>query len=495
MGKQTRAKFLMTMSALSLAALAGCAGGAPPDSTFQGTYQSTYALPAIGENGLFSFTVEQKGRMVGSFTDANTNTVYAIDGVVENNGRFTGSVRNGATTSTISGLLVTEAGASTTPGGNFTLNRGGTALQGSFVIGGSLSQTNSDYQGIYSGVYNIPGLTLSGLASYTVDSKGNITGSMTRGNETGLLSGVIGNTGAFTATIRFSNVVYPLAGSLVKTIDNSAQGNFTANGTQFPGSFSKSESVQAGGDSPFKGAYRGTYGVPERGESGNISFTVDPSGTIQGFFSQSNSSPVAAFTGSFQNDGTFSGTLSYPVGSPAPYNLPRPIIGKMGNAQAGNSGAWAGDFTLTIGGVNIPGNFQASIGGSEIDSIYRGSYKRSNAPEVSGFTILSGSVIGAIDDDGDLTVDKQGEFIGVLAGLHFTGRFTNDGRVVGTLGTYAITGKVARQNIVILDPADPTKRTTAGGIVGNLQLTLAGVTSALVNFTVVGGSSEGSSPR
>ena len=109
--KQTRAAFLMSLGTLSLAALAGCAGGAPPDSEFVGNYLSTYTLPAIGENGTFSFTVEQKGRMVGSFTDATTNLVYAFEGVVENKGKFTGADLTGAdlTGADLDGAILTNA--------------------------------------------------------------------------------------------------------------------------------------------------------------------------------------------------------------------------------------------------------------------------------------------------------------------------------------------------------------------------------------------------
>jgi hypothetical protein len=520
--KPTRARFLLSLGAFSLAALTGCAAGAPPDSIFTGTYLSTYTLPAIGENGTFSFSVERKGKMIGSFTDANnTNLVYAFDGVVENTGKFTGTMRNGTTTSTISGLLVVGGSGgsgggtgNTGSGGDFNITRGVNQYRGYFTIGGSLASVDSIYKGIYSAVYSVAGLQIegkdfTGLVSYSVDSKGNMIGSMTRAiqdkTDTGLLTGTVGNSGAFLASVQFSTITLPLEGTLVNTTDGSAQGNYkvTQGGVTYSGKFSKSESVQAGGDSPYQGAYRGTYALSEAntsspsssaGESGVISFTVDPSGTIQGFFSQSNNNPVATFLGSFQNDGTFSGSLTYPTGSPAPYDKPRPIVGKMGAAKGANSGTLAGDFTLTVGTKNVPGNFQATIGGSEADSIYRGAYGRSDAPEVSGFSVLNGSVPEATNDGADLTTDKQGEFIGVLAGMTFMGRFTNDGRIVGTLGSYTISGKVARQSISALDPTDSTKRVGKPGIAGTFQLTRGG-TTALAAFAVIGGSAEGATPR
>ena len=501
MGKQTRADFLVTMAALSLAALTGCAGGAPPDSEFQGTYLSTYTLPGSGENGTFSFSVEQKGKMVGSFTDANTNAVYAFDGVVENTGKFTGALKNATTSSPISGLLVvkgsgsTGGGGNTGSGGDFTLTRSGTDQRGYFTVGGSLSTVNSEYQGIYSGVYGVDdrlkvdGKSFSGLASYSVDSKGNIIGSMTRSGsaETGLLTGTIGNTGAFAASVKFAvaNVTLPLAGTLVKTGDGSAQGNFTVSsgGSLYPASFSKSASAVAGGDSPYKGAYRGTYGIPEKGENGTVSFTIDPSGSMIGFFNQALNKPVGTLVGGVENDGGFNGVITYnatevaalPVAEQALYAT-RNIQGKLGT-RVGGSGA-SGDFTMTIAGTSFAGNFEATVGGSEVNSSYRAAYTDGNhfsgpplgwafdATRVPGGKFTTSASV-------DISVDKQGSIIGSFGSHRFDGRATNDGRVVGQLlGTdnawYAIRGIISK-----VDWKSGTDKIP--GLAGNLYVTIGNV--------------------
>lgn len=493
MGMQTRAKFLMSLGAFSLAALTGCAGGAPPDSEFVGTYLSTYTLPSVGENGTFSFTVEQKGRMVGSFTDANTNQAYAFDGTVENSGKFTGSLKSGSTTSPISGILVVKGSSgsgtgNTGAGGDFSLTRSGTEHRGYFTIGGTLSTINSEYQGIYSGVYGVDdrlkveGTSLSGLASYSVDSKGNIIGSLTRGAETGLLTGVIGNTGAFSATVKFATATLPLSGTLVKTTDGSAQGNFTVSsgGTLYPASFSKSNSVVAGGDSPYKGAYRGTYGNPQDGENGTISFTIDPSGSIIGFFNQALNKPVGTFVGSVENDGGFSGSITYnasevaalPVAERALYGT-RTIQGKLG-ARVGSNGV-SGDYTMIVNGNTRPGNFEASVGGSEVDSSYRAAYTWNTAlnPGFNANLVPGGKFTTA--NNPEIAVDKQGSIIGSLGIHRFDGRVTNDGRVVGQLrgndnAWYAVRGILSK--VIWKLPNASGGTDDVPGLAGNLYVTI-----------------------
>ena len=500
---QTRAEFLMTVGAFSLAALTGCSAGAPPDSEFQGTYLSTYTLPGIGENGTFSFSVEQKGKMIGSFTDANTNAVYAFDGVVENTGKFTGTIKNGATSSPIAGLLVVKgsSGASGSSGGDFTLTRAGAEQRGYFTVGGSLSTVNSDYQGIYSGVYGVDdrlqigGKGFSGLASYSVDSKGNIIGSLTRSGsaETGLLTGTIGNTGAFAATVKFAvaNVTLPLAGTLVKTTDGSAQGNFTVSsgGNLYPASFSKSSSVVAGGDSPYKGAYRGTYGLPDTGENGNLSFTVDPSGAIIGFFNQALNKPVGTLVGGVENDGGFTGTITYNATEvsalPAAEQLlytSRSIEGKLGT-RIGGSGV-SGDFNMRVNGSSYAGNFEASVGGSEVNSTYRAAYTDAglfsqafDANRVPGGRFVTSSSV-------DISVDKQGSIIGSLGSHRFDGLVTNDGRVVGQLrgvdsAWYVIRGIVSKVDWKIGTDKIP-------GLAGNLYVTI-GVEEYPISIKMTGG--------
>jgi hypothetical protein len=495
MGKQTRAKFLVSLGALSLAALAGCAGGAPPDSEFVGTYLSTYTLPAIGENGTFSFTVEQKGRMVGSFTDANTNLVYAFDGTVENSGKFTGTMKNGATSSNVSGLLVVKGASgsgtgNTGAGGDFNVTRSGTEQRGYFTIGGTLNSAASTYQGPYAGVYGadtallVEGKTLNGLASYSVDSKGNIIGSLTRGAETGLLTGTVGNTGAFQATVRFASITLPLSGTLVKTTDGSAQGNFTfsADGRLYPASFSKSSTVVAGGDSPYKDAYRGTYGVPQQGETGNISFTVDPSGSIIGFLNQAINKPVGTLVGSVENDGGFSGSITYnatevnllPAAERALYTS-RTIQGKLGNRAGGNG--VAGDFTMVINGATTPGNFEATVGGSEVDSDYRAAYTWNSflAPGFNVNLVPGGRFTSA--NNPELAIDKQGSILGNLGSHRFDGRVTNDGRVVGQLrgndnAWYPVRGIMSK--VIWKIPNGSGGFDDVPGLAGNLYVTVSG---------------------
>ncbi|MBB6051566.1 hypothetical protein [Armatimonas rosea] len=496
MGKQTRAKFLVSLGALSLAALSGCAGGAPPDSVFVGTYSSTYTLPGIGENGTFSFTVEQKGRMVGSFTDASSNLVYAFDGTVENTGKFTGTMKNGATTSPLTGLLVVKGGGasgagSTGSGGDFSVTRSGTEQRGYFTIGGTLTTVNSDFMGIYSGVYGadtsllVDGKTLNGLASYSVDSKGNIIGSLTRGAETGLLTGTVGNTGAFQASVRFATVTLPLAGTLIKTSDGSAQGNFTfTSGSKlYPAQFSKSTSVVAGGDSPYKGSYRGTYGNPQDGENGTISYTIDPSGSIIGFFNQALNKPVGTFVGSVENDGGFSGSITYnatevaalPAAERALYTT-RNIQGKLG-ARVGGSGV-SGDYTMIINGNTVPGNFEASIGGSEVNSSYRAAYTWNSAlaPGFNANLVPGGKF--TTTNNPEIAIDKQGSILGSLGSHRFDGRVTNDGRAVGQLlgndnAWYPIRGILSK--VIWKLPNASGGTDDVPGLAGNLYVTIASV--------------------
>ena len=481
MGKQTRRGFLAATGAATVVALTGCAAGAPPDSTYQGTYRSVYAIPGVGETGTFNYSVEKKGKINGSFVDSSTGKVYAFAGTVGNDGKFAGQLADGASSSPVLGTLSPS-------GGNFSLTRSGKSLQGDFEVGGTITQGQSDYQGIYSGVYGVDtslkvdGVSLNGLASYSVDSKGNIIGSLTHGAETGLLTGTIGNTGAFQATVKFVSGALPLSGTLVKTADGSAQGNFTVSsgGQLYPASLSKSTSVVAGGDSPYKGSYRGTYGIPDQGENGNLSFTIDPSGSIVGFFNQALNKPVGTFVGSVENDGGFSGQITFNAKEVAalaaaeqPLYATRTIQGKIGT-RIGGSGA-SGDFTMVINGTVSAGNFEATVGGSEVDSNYRAAYV-SNAAlapcfdaglETTG-TFFSGARI-------DLAVDKQGSIIGSLGSYRFDARVTNDGRVVGLLyqtssTPYAIRGILSK--VVWKIPNASGTSDDVPGIAGNLYVTI-----------------------
>lgn len=482
MGKQTRAGFLVALGALTTGALLGCAGGAPPDSKYQGAYRSVYTIPSTGESGIFNFSVEKKGGMTGAFVDANTNKTLAFNGSVGNDGRFRGDILDSGVKYGIEGTLASA-------GGDFEQVRGASRLRGSFSVGGTLNNTTSEFQGNYNGVWNVPGVN-QGTISFSVDRNGNITGLLTRTNasgktETGLFAGSVKNSGAFAATAGFGVDQQALNGTLVKTQDNTTLGNFVLviSGVQNPGTFGPT-TVRTG-DSPFKGSYRGTYGLPENDESGNISFTVDPAGTITGFFSQNKLRPVGLFNAAIANDGSFSGTVSYPAGSPAPYDKARPIVGKLGATQVNNATGLSGDFVLTINGISVPGNCEVSVGGSELDSDYKGSYAEGDIVPGYVFPNGSGGALAVSAGSASITVDLQGEFTGSIGNLRATGRITNDGRMVGSIGAFPITGKVAKQ----LLPATYNKDREViykQGAAADLTMTVDGQDYQLV-LTIIGG--------
>ncbi len=521
MGKHTRAGFLVAAAALVLSAL-GCSGGAPPDSKYQNTYRSVYTIPDDGESGSFNFSVAKKGEMTGAFVSGDKT--LAFSGSVNNSGGFSGKITDYKDPANpADDQVFNVAGTLTATGGDFEQVRGTRKVRGSFTVGGTLTTSTSDYRGIYSGVYNIPGLQ-SGLNSFTVDGKGAITGSITRGTETGALVGSVANSGSFTATATFSNSALPLVGTLAKTADGSAQGNFfaTSAGKSYPGTFSKSETVQAGGDSPYKGSYRGTYGVPEQGENGTISFTVDPSGTITGFFSQTNNKPVGTFTGAFNNDGTFNGSLTYNAGEvsalPAaqqPLYQSRAIIGKLANSTIGNSAGsggsfLSGDFIVTINGVNRAGNFEATVGGSEVNSEFRGTYVEPNIIDGIELPQSTGSSLDNLQSRASayppvyapvttlsLSIDKQGSILGTMGGLKFEGRITNDGRVVGTWNGFVVRGVISHQQLKVIDKVDVDNQgkvtitfVDKAGFAGNLYITVSGAEYA-ATIAGIGGSAGG----
>ena len=478
MGKQTRRGFLAATGAVTIAVLTGCAAGAPPDSTYQGTYRSVYAIPGVGETGTLNFSVEKKGQITGSFVDASTSKVYAFNGTVVNNGKFTGTLSDGATTSPISGTLSAK-------GGNFAVTRSGQALQGDFQVDGTLSETQSDFQGSYTGVYNIPGLPLSGTNSYTVDSKGNLIGSITKGEEFGLLTGSVSNSGTIQMSAKFGSETLPFVGTVIKTTDGSSQGNFTAtkNGGVYPGTFSKAtitvtdENGNATEVNPFQGAFRGTYGIPEQGENGSLSFTADKSGKITGFFSQTSNAPIATFSGGVQADGLFSGTLTYIDGTPS-----RPITGRMAltkivntSANPATTNAISGDFLVQINGIYKPGNFEATIGASEVNSTFRGSYTAGGLP-VSLSPNATAAALFPSSSATSFSIDLQGSVLGSFGGNVITARLTNDGRIAGVItGTdakdYAFRGIVNTSTFTIVSGTDTT---TVPGLYGTILVTIAG---------------------
>lgn len=472
MGKQTRRGFLAITGAVSIAVLTGCAAGAPPDSTYQGTYRSVYAIPGVGETGTFNYSVEKKGQITGSFVDANTSKVLGFTGTVANDGKFVGQLSDGATTSPVSGTLSGK-------GGNFAMKRSGQALQGDFQIDGTLSETQSAFQGTYTGVYNLPGLPLSGTNNYTVDSKGNLIGSITKGEEFGLLTGTVSNSGTVQMSAKFASETLPFVGTVVKTTDGSSQGNFTAtkNGTVYPGTFTKAtvtvkdENGNATEVNPFQGAFRGTYGIPEQGENGSLSFTADKSGKITGFFSQTSSAPIGTFSGGIQSDGLFSGTLTYSDGTAS-----RPITGRMAltkivntSANPGTTNAISGDFLIQINGAYKAGNLEATIGASEVNSTFRASY----TGEAFADTFTPSANAAALfpsSGASSFSVDLQGSLLGTFGGNVVSARLTNDGRIAGL-----ITGKDGKdyqfRGIVNVHTFPGV---VTSGLYGTLLVTIAG---------------------
>lgn len=504
-----RSVILPIAAAVPAIVLSGCGSGAKRDSTFRGAYRSVYTIPSEGETGVFSFSVEQKGDMSGSFTDSN-NKVSAFSGSIGNDGKFSGTVTDGnnrydtrgtlSTSGTVSGgdfrqtrngqevqgSFTLASGATTGTGGNGTGTNGtggtGTGTNGTGGTGIPTTTTNSTFRGAYSGSYNVPGLSgYAGVTSFSVNGGGQVIGSITRINtsgvtETGAFTGSIENDGSLTATATFGTETLNFTGTLNQTTDGSTSGNFSVaqGGQNYSGTFGKTE-TQATGDSPYQGSYRGTYGIPENQETGNVSFTVDPRGTLTGFFSQSANQPVGTFAASISNDGTFSGTVKYDASSG---RTDRAITGKLGTSAVSNGGR-AGDFVMTIDGANRPGNFEVSVGGSEVDSIYRGSYSGTSISNAVTLSATTGTVLDQIyntantvfagnslqPQDGNLlvlvptqrittarfTIDKQGTLVGTLGNSPFAVRITNDGRLYGTWNGFTVNGAASRQQVRDLD--------------------------------------------
>ena len=60
--------------------LSGCSGGTkhgPDDSVYAGSYRAAYTIPTANENGTFSYSVAQKGDMIGSFVDSVPRMYHA----------------------------------------------------------------------------------------------------------------------------------------------------------------------------------------------------------------------------------------------------------------------------------------------------------------------------------------------------------------------------------------------------------------------------------
>jgi|GEM_PF-6582816 hypothetical protein len=528
-----RGVFLVATLCLGIA-LSGCGKGAGPDSPYRGAYRANYTLPAVGETGTFTYTVEQKGSMIGSFQDINTGKISNFNGKIEPSGNFSGTtVMDGATINTRGTFSLTgSAGA----GGDFDQQRNGSTLRGSFVVttdGIETGGVNSSFQGAYKGSYTIPGLTQNGLVNFSVNARGEIIGQMTRGEETASLLGTIQESGSFVMSAQFSDGAAGLTGTLIKTADFSTSGNFTysVGGRSFSGAFGTTQ-VGDEGDSVFQGAYRGTYVLPEAPtfatESGTVSFTVSPRGVIVGDFTQSANQPTGIFTGNIKNDGTFVGNVTYDAASGRSARL---ITGTIGTSNV--SGGRAGNFFMTINGVNRAGSFEIEIGGSEADSIYRGAYGGPSIVdgvslyELTGVTTLDFLLTRpdadslATDEFGNarptqvvttlsVTFDKQGNSEGTLGGRPFNVRATNDGRFFGTWAGFPIRGNISRQEISELQNFNVNPVRDADGDITGYNITytyefregFAGDFVVTVNgrefsgnLVGIGGNAEGAQPR
>jgi hypothetical protein len=598
--------------------MSGCGGGKKPDSQYRGAYRSAYTIPSLNETGTFSFSIAQKGEMTGSLLDQVTNKAYAFNGKIDNSGAFWGDIKDGATVYPLSGTFAPSGTGAGSGGGDFKQTRNGAEVRGSFSLteGGIEQPTSSAYQGAYNGAFRL-GNGNTGVASFSVDARGGIVGSLARPDETGVFSGSVRNDGRFDGVVNFPSGAVSLSGTLIKGANGAPGGNFTqtgggqtvsgsfeapaplpagnsfvgsyrgsftvpslgqsgpvsytvnptgnivgsftrtagstqsgevgiftgvvsadgtltgtvaypsgtvaingtliantngeprgdftqtTNGVISPGSFSGA--VETPGENGFQGAYRGTYAVPERGESGNVSFTINPTGDLIGFISQSNNTPVGTIRGRVENNGAFDCTISYLTELPDPYATARPFKGRIARTTVGGTGGLAGDFVMTITTntaqgtkVEAAGNFELSIGGSEPNSDFRGSYGggiaeirqettvpgENGAPPTTTVNILPaipgisfervnppGIVLSSIFTN--FTVDQQGDFIGTWGGVNIRGRISNDGRLTGTYGPHQIVGKVAKQEVP--QKYDQSGEVVySGGMAGNFVITVNG---------------------
>jgi hypothetical protein len=162
---------------------------------------------------------------------------------------------------------------------------------------------------------------------------------------------------------------------------------------------------------------------------------------------------------------------------------------------------------------------EISVGGSEPESIYRGTYGNTNIGD--GIDIYLGGVLSntnplnlllvlgaqvSLADSNpldpsafyhnvelSLTIDQEGFILGTLGGYTFEGRVTNDSRVIGSLNGYPVQGAFTHQQVEYqVSPIVPATATTAlvpavpaytPGISGNLTMVVNGVT---YNVTIQG---------
>jgi hypothetical protein len=95
-----------------------------------------------------------------------------------------------------------------------------------------------------------------------------------------------------------------VAGDFVQTIGGALQ----------PGTFEASIAATGpGADSPFMGAYTGTWSNTQRRETGDFQFTIDAQGQMIGSFRRDNGR-TGNFAGSVSATGRWSGQVTYPDG-------------------------------------------------------------------------------------------------------------------------------------------------------------------------------------
>lgn len=126
--------------------------------------------------------------------------------------------------------------------------------------------------------------------------------------------------------------------------------------------------------------------------------------------------------------------------------------------------------------VGCGGLPKPAISDSPFASLYQGSYSRS----AGGYELFNGSGPSApLSPEGGLSisVDKEGEFVGIMGGETIGGKIDNDGRFRATLRSYSLSGKLSHQGIPTLDITDPEgqKQIYMDGIVGNFSLMIDGV--------------------
>lgn len=502
--------------------LTGCSGGTKhgePDSTYIGSYRAAYTIPSANENGTFAYSVARSGDIIGSFVDSSTNVTRPFSGHLKNDGLFSGTTMDGNNSYPTSGTVSPVVSSST--GGNFNQMRNGTLFAGSFsfVTSGVTPPTDSTYAGAYSGSFNVSGQT-AGPASYSIDKQGGVTGFVTSNGETGTLRGQVSNTGAFSGVVTYPSGQGTLTGALAASgTPGLPAGNIvqTKGGVSAPGSFGAPIPLPA--NSPFLGAYRGTYGVPDSNEAGDLSFTVDPSGAIGGSFNQNNNAPAGVFAGSIAGDGNFVGTVTYPTlpasTSGDPTTAVRTIAGKVAAGTGSAVGKLQGDFRVqyvSAGqsvGPNRPGSLDVTLGAaSNVDSIFRGSYANAfhlpispiaanpNAtpPQaaVDGYEGLipfgvSAAPFGTVPQAAgfSFSVDKQGKLVGSVSDQSsgvvstLTGSVTNDGRFTAVLatptGSYPLVGKLSKQGVLTKDATAATpKNGFSPGVSANFQVKVNG---------------------